>query len=156
MNLCRNKYPKSQKRSTRGFVIAIDSLLSLLVLFTILSLAFDSLHRDGSEWQTQQRLSIIAEKVGETLEQSRIFSRAVISNNTSDIRTFLNSLPANLCASVSAYASPSSSTRVFTVSKSGCTSAIGQQEVANRGIVVASPPDANVYVAKISVWVNQS
>ena len=146
----------NEKNNARGFVIAIDSLLSLLILFTVLSLAFDTLHRDGSDWQTQRRLSILAEKMGEVLEESHIFSNAVIGNDTSDVRTFLNALPTTLCASVSAYATPTSTSRVFTVSKSGCTSAIGQQESVNRGIMVASPPDANLYVANITVWVNQS
>ncbi len=139
----------------KGFVIAIDALLSLVILFSLLGLAFEVSQQNGSEIIARNDLGRFAFHSGLAMEQSGMLSRAVIANNTNEVRTFLNAWPATLCGSVSMYNSPDSNTPVFVVSKSGCTLVLGEAETVQRGVMVPSPPDANLYVAKISAWVNR-
>ncbi len=139
----------------KGFVIAIDALLSLVVLFVILSLAFETVQLNGGEWEIRRSLSVTAHFAASTLEQSSLLSRAVLTDNTTGIRTFLNGFPTSLCGSVSAFPSPDSNEAVFSVSKSGCSTSIGEQETVTRGFMVQSPPDVNLYVAKVTLWVNE-
>ena len=139
----------------KGFIISVDALLAAVILFSLLTLAFDTLQQDGADWQTQRNLSMLAYKSGETLEISGALSTAVITNNTTQVRTFLDGLPFNICASVSVKSDPDATQKVFLVSKSGCGSIVGELVSASRGFVVASPPDANLYVATVSAWVNR-
>ncbi len=140
---------------TRGFVITVDAVLAAVILFTLLTISFDTLKRDGVDIQVQRELGVLSYKIGEALETSGALSNAALSNNTSQIRSFLDGLPFNMCASVSVKSEPHSTQTVFLVSKSGCSSIIGQSMSTSRGFVVPSPPDANLYVATISTWVNQ-
>ena len=140
----------------KGFVITVDALLSLAILFAIFTLGFQSVNYEASETAQRQSMAFFAQYAGETLETSRIFSRAVITNNTTDVRTFLNAWPSSICGSIAAYANPDTNQETWIVSKSGCASVTGEQETIERGIMVPSPPDANLFVAKISVWVNRT
>ncbi len=139
----------------RGFVIAIDALLALVVLFSIIALAFSAYDRTGTEWVERYHLSSFAHHMGFTLESSQQLSRAIILDSSSGIQSFLDALPGNVCSSISVYASPDTNVAEFVVSKSGCSSVTGESEFITRGFMVASPPDVNLYRARIGVWVNQ-
>jgi hypothetical protein len=140
---------------TKGFVISVDALLSAVILFSLLTLAFDTLKQDGTDWQITRTLEILAHQSGEALEVSGTLSSAVILNNTNGVRTFLDGLPYNTCASITVRSSPDSNVNLFTVSKSGCTALLGESVSVSRGFMVASPPDANLYIANISTWLNR-
>lgn len=139
----------------KGFVISVDALLAVVVLFTLLTLSFDALKQDGSDWQVTHLLQRTAHHAGETLEVSGILSRAVGLNDTTSIRAFLDGLPHNICASVSVKNNPDANQPLFNVSKSGCSSLLGESVHVSRGFVYASPPDANLYVATLTTWVNR-
>jgi hypothetical protein len=147
---------KMTNTSSRGFVIAIDALLALLILFSILSLSFDALQRDGRELGMEQQMSLLAYRTGMVLEQSGMASKAVITNSTTSIREFLNGFPSSICASVTVYPTPDTNEAAFIVAKSGCSTLAGEQETYRQGFMVASPPDANMYVSMIQVWVNRT
>lgn len=140
---------------TKGFVIAVDALLAAVVLFSLLTLAFDTMKQDGTEWQVTRTLEMLAHHTGDALEVSGTLSRAVALNNTNKVREFLDGLPYNSCASVTVRPSPDSNQTIFTVSKSGCSSLLGESVRVTRGFIVASPPDANMYVATVSTWLNR-
>ena len=140
----------------RGFVIAIDALLALTVLFVIISLAFDAASSRGTSIQQGVILQTFAEKAVLTLEQSRLLSRAVILNNTSEIRTFINGWPTSVCGSVSVFSSPDVNTASFVVAKSGCDVQSPQIERVRHSFIVASPPDANLYVVEVTIWPGSS
>ncbi|MEK6902653.1 MAG: hypothetical protein AABX02_03655 [archaeon] len=140
---------------TRGFVIAIDALLSLIILFSMIGLAFSAFDHSGGEWNERFRLSSFAHHAGVTLESSSYLSRAVTLDSTTGVQSFLDSFPQNMCGSVAVYPSPDTNTADFIVSKNGCSSITGESEVVSQGFMVASPPDVNLYVARITVWVNQ-
>lgn len=139
----------------KGFVISVDALLSAVVLFALLTLAFDAMKQDGAEWQVTRSLEILAHQSGEALEISGALNRAVVLNNTAGVRAFLDGLPYNSCASVVVRTSPDANTSLFSVSKSGCNSLLGESVSVSRGFIVSSPPDANLYVATISTWLNR-
>ncbi len=139
----------------KGFVISVDALLAAVVLFSLLTLAFDTMKQDGTEWQITRTLELLSYHTGDALETSGVLSRAVTLNNTSEVREFLDALPYNNCASITVRASPDTNVSIFTVSKSGCSSLLGESVSVSRGFIVASPPDANLYVATISTWLNR-
>ncbi len=136
----------------RGFVIAIDALLALTVLFVIVTLAFNASTNKGTNIRQEMVLQNFAENAALTLEQSRILSRAVILNNTTDVRTFINGWPTSICGSVSAFPSPDVNTPLFIVTKSGCSIQSPQTERVRHTFIVASPPDANMYVMEVTTW----
>lgn len=140
----------------KGFVISIDALLGLLILFIIITLAFDSMVPQGGNFSQRQRLREFAFFAGVALEESNLLSKAVIANNTTSIRSFLDAWPSSICGTVSIFPSPDSNSAVLIVSKSNCTTSLGAQESAQMGFIVPSPPDANMYAATITTWVNQS
>lgn len=138
----------------RGFVISVDALLALFVLFMMIGIAFEGLSSTGTGERTQ--LGAQAYYAALAFEQSHSVSRAVISNNTTEIRTFLDSWPANLCGSVSVFPAVDNNQPLMIVTKSSCASATGIEESVRTGIMVPSPPDVNVYPIVVSVWVNQA
>ncbi len=140
----------------KGFVIAVDVLLGLLVLFIIITLSFSLVQQTGGDVQTQVRLKSFAENAAATLENSRDVSLAVASDNTARIRSFLNSFPVSICGKISVYPSPDVNVPILAVSKTGCASSTGAEESVRRGIIVPNPPDVNLYVALVSVWVNRA
>lgn len=147
----------NQKNNTRsrGFVIAVDALLALVILFSIIALAFSAYDRTGTEWSERYQLSAFAHHAGQTMESSHFLSRAIILDSSAEVQSFLDAFPGNLCGSVAVYASPDTNVAEFVVSKNGCSSVTGESEYVSRGFMVASPPDVNLYVARIGVWVNQ-
>ena len=138
----------------KGFVFSFDALLALFILFMMITIAFDGLSHQGAEIAQRQRLRAFAHYASVALEESGELSKAVLSNNTSSIRTFLDSWPTGICGTVSVYPSPDTNNATFIVGKGNCTSSLGTQEVVRTGFIVPSPPDANVYVATIATWVN--
>lgn len=139
----------------KGFVISVDALLAVVVLFTLLTLSFDALKQDGSDWQVTHSLQRTAHYAGESLEVSGALSAAVGLNDTTRLRAFLDGLPNNTCASVSVKNNPDANQSLFTVSKSGCSSVLGESIRVSRGFMYVSPPDANLYVATLSMWLNR-
>lgn len=139
----------------RGFIVSVDALLAAVILFSLLTISFDTLKQDGTNWQISRSLGMLAYKSGESLEMSGALHRAVIINNTNGVRSFLDGLPFNVCASVSVKNDPDSNVSIFSVSKSGCTSLLGESISVQRGFIVANPPDANLYVATITTWINR-
>lgn len=136
----------------RGFVIAIDALVALAVLFVIVTLAFETITPKGTNLEQELVLQRFAEHAALSLEQSPQLRRAVILNNTTDVRAYINSWPTAFCGSVSVFSSPSSTTASFVVTKSGCTTQSPQIERVRRGFIVPSPPDANLYIMEVSAW----
>ena len=141
---------------SRGFVIAIDALVALAVLFVIVTLAFDAITPKGTSVEQGIILQDFAEHAAWALEQSPHLRRAVILNNTTDVRTFINGWPTAICGSVSVFSSPSTTTASFVVTKSGCTVQSPQTERVRHGFIVPSPPDANLYVMEVSAWPGSS
>lgn len=137
---------------SRGFVIAIDALMALAVLFVLVTLAFEATTPRGDSLRQELILQQFSESAATALEQHPSLQRAVILNNTTEVRTLLNGWPSAICGSVTAFASPSDTTPVFVVTKSGCTIQSPQTERVRRGFVVPSPPDANLYVMEVAVW----
>ncbi|QQR92137.1 MAG: hypothetical protein IPJ89_03160 [Candidatus Iainarchaeum archaeon] len=147
---------KSLKKKQKGFVISVDALLALFVLFMMIGIAFETISQQGIDFGQRTRLREQAFYAGIALEQSRLIPKAVIGNNTTEIRSFLDSWPANVCASVSVYPDFDTNAPTLVVSKSSCTSATGIQERASNGVIVSSPPDANLYKVIVTTWVNQA
>lgn len=139
-------------KMARGFVIAIDALVALAVLFVIVTLAFETITPKGTNLEQELVLQRFAEHAALSLEQSPQLRRAVILNNTTDVRAYINSWPTAFCGSVSVFSSPSSTTASFVVTKSGCTTQSPQIERVRRGFIVPSPPDANLYIMEVSAW----
>lgn len=139
----------------RGFVIATDAFFSLIILFAIITVAFDALKLNGRELADRESLSTFAEYAGRSLEQSGILARAVILDSTTEIRAFLNGWPASRCGTIAVYSSPSAAEAALLVTRPGCTFVSGVSESVQRGFIVPVPPDANFYVATVTVWVNQ-
>lgn len=139
-----------------GFVISVDALLALFVLFMMIGIAFEGLSTESSRGGQHTQLEAQAYYTALTLEQSRIIPRAVISNNSTEIRNFLDSWPANLCGSVVVFPSPDNNLPLMVVTKTSCTSVTGIEESARTGVMVPSPPDVNVYPVVVSTWVNQA
>lgn len=140
----------------RGFVIAVDALFALVIVFALIGLAFDSFSRDASAVAQHQQLVRFAESAGGSLEQSGIVGRAVIGNTTNELRAFLNAWPVSRCGSVSIYANPDTNTPTLVLARPGCGVIDGDVAYAHRGVMVANPPDANLYVVEIGVWVNST
>ena len=80
----------------RGFVISIDALLGLLILFIIITLAFDSMVQQGGNFSQRQRLREFAFFAGVALEESNLLSKTVIANNSTSIRSFFDSWPSSI------------------------------------------------------------
>lgn len=139
-----------------GFVISVDALLALFVLFMMIGIAFEGLNAAASATGQRAQLGAQAYYTALALEQSRMVSHAVIANNSSEIRSFFDSWPANLCGSVAVYPSTDNNQPIMVVTKSSCSSATGIEESVRTGVIVPSPPDANVYPIIVSVWVNQA
>ncbi len=140
------------KKTNRGFVIAIDALLALTVLFVIISLAFDASTSKGSDVRQELILRLFAENAALTFEQSPALSRAVILNNTTEVRSYINGWPTSICGSVAVFPSPDQNLPAFIVTKSGCTTFAPQVERVRHSFIVVSPPDANMYVVEVATW----
>ncbi len=136
----------------RGFVIAVDALVSLAVLFVIISLAFDAASGPETSLRQENLLRVYGEHAAFTLEQSQLLMRGVILNNTTNIRAYLSGWPSSICGSVSVFPSPDVNTPTFIVTKSGCTLNSPQTEVVRHSFMVPSPPDVNMYIMEVSTW----
>lgn len=136
----------------RGFVIAVDALVSLAVLFVIISLAFDAASNPEISLRQENALRVYAEHAALALEQSQLLMRGVILNNTTNVRTYINGWPSSICGSISVFPAPDVNTPTFIVTKSGCTLNSSQTEVARHSFMVPSPPDVNMYVMEVSAW----
>ncbi|MBM3282148.1 MAG: hypothetical protein FJY86_02295 [Candidatus Diapherotrites archaeon] len=136
----------------RGFVIAVDALVSLAVLFVIITLAFDAASSADTSLRQENALRVFAEHAALTLEQSQLLARSVILNNTTSIRTYINGWPLSICGSVTVFPSPDVNTPTFIVTKSGCTLNSAQTEIVRHSFMVPSPPDVNMYVMEVSTW----
>lgn len=133
-------------------MIAIDALLALTILFVIITLAFDTATSRGTSLRQEIILQNFVENASLTLEQSQLLSRAVILNNTTNVRTHLNSWPSSICGSVSVFPSTDTNIPLFIVTKSGCTIQTPQTERVKHTFIVPSPPDANLYIMEVSAW----
>jgi hypothetical protein len=137
---------------SKGFVIAVDALLSLAILFVIITLAFDASSSARNNFQQEKSLFLFAENAALTFEQTRLLSDAVILNNTTRVRSAINGWPSAICGSVSVYDSPDENVPVFSVTKTGCALQTVQLERVRHGFMVASPPDVNLYVMEVAAW----
>ena len=139
----------------KGFIVSVDALLAIVILFALLSLSFDSLKQDGGEARLQHMLGVLSYQSGKSLEVSGLLSDAVIADDTSGIRTYLDGLPFHLCGSVGVREDVDTNQFLFLVTKTGCSSSWGESVSSMRGFIVPSPPDANLHVAIVSVWFNR-
>ena len=136
----------------KGFVIATDALLALAIVFALVGLAFETVNRSGGTIENELGLQLFVENAALTLKNSQLVSRAVILDNTTAIRTYVNAWPTAFCGSVSVFPNPDENEAVFIVTKSGCTTQNAMVERVRHTFVVASPPDANMYVMEVAVW----
>lgn len=136
----------------KGFVIATDALLALAIVFALVSLAFETVNRSGGTIENEIGLQAFVEQAGLTLKTSQLASRAVILDNTTQLRTYVNAWPTAFCGSISVFSSPDENEATFIVTKSGCSTQNAAVERVRHSFVVPTPPDANMYVMEVAAW----
>ena len=103
---------------SKGIILTLDSILAILVSTIIFVYIFSILNQIDYSTNRNLLLNKIGQDVLTSLEKNGTLQYEVSNNRTLELRSVLNSLPANICSDIEIYNSQNSV--VLIVEKAGC------------------------------------
>ena len=128
----------------KGIIFTLDATLAIVLALSIIlsSMFYLSQTEVSFEKPTQYKLSMDSLAV---LEKQGVLDRAVSSNSTTEIQSFLDFLPSNTCAKIDLY--DDSGAKFMSVRRSYCT--YPEEYSVLRRVFISN---YEIYNAKIEVW----
>lgn len=138
--------------NSKGFVITVDAMAAAFVLFSFL-LAINQYYAQIQVrgWNDLELFRFSDSALG-VLENSGELEYAVLSNQSTRIRSYLNDFPANVCAELLVYAQSDLNVPLLSVSKEGCSAEYDVRSTALHSTVVHYASDLNFFVAQLNGW----
>jgi len=143
---------KSFFNSEKGFIISLDSMFALLVLLTIFVTATFYLGRINSDSASIINLRETALDTITVLDKSGQLSEAIIQNDFSGLRSFLNKLPHSLCADLRIYNRNNLSVPEANVLRIDCKKNFNDSATIKRTVIVKESSQSSIYLAEIILW----
>lgn len=136
----------------RGVILSLDALIAV-GLFLSMAVLSGSFINDASFTENNSLLlKQSALDSATVLEKSGILESAVVNNDLSGVRGFLNRLPNSLCAETIIFRSSDTNNSLFSVLRDGCTSNDNSAITINRSFITGNHSDLNFYIARTSTW----
>jgi hypothetical protein len=134
----------------KGFVITIDSFLSitLVAIFVMLAFGYLSLIKLDS-WNSIDLKNSSSDLIS-ILDKTNTFQNALLSSSTEGVSSILNSTPNNICFESTVF--NSDSTIVLHLIKTGCTKDSTQVYSVERSIVLNDNGNVSFFIARIEGW----
>lgn len=134
----------------KGFVITIDSFLSitLVAIFVILAFGYISLIKLES-WDSID-LKNSSSDVISILDKTNAFENALLSYSTEGIFSIINSTPSNICFESTVF--DNESNIVLHLIKTGCTKNSTHVFSVERSIVLNKSGTVSFFIARIEGW----
>jgi len=136
--------------NNKGFVISIDAMLALSVMLVLFIAAAFYLAQVKSSATPSLFLKEFSMDTGMVLEKTSLLKNAIEKNSSTELSSFLNKLPKNVCLEVSIFNKDNLESAEITVLKSGCNADYSEKTSIKRGFLAGSPPE--FYIARISAW----
>ncbi len=143
-------------RNKKGFVISLDAFVALLVLIIFIGTSVFFL---GEIEYRARNSNLLKETAGDAitvLDKTGALETSVEDKSTIEIRSFLNSLPYNLCAEVFVYSETDLKNPVFVVLRTDCAKTFDDLAVIKRSFFTESDGNLNFYLAEMKMWVRET
>ena len=136
----------------KGFVITVDAMVATFVFFSFLLVVNQYYGQIQVRAWNDAELARFSEQALGVLEKSGELEYALISNQGSRIRSYLNDFPGNVCGQVFVYAQSDLNVPRLSVSKEGCAQSYDVLASAQRSVVIHYGSDLNFFVAQLNGW----
>jgi len=151
--ILEKKLPKAGARavSERGFVITVDSFLSVVVMTLLIVLSFFFLSKvTGDSWNLVDLKNIVSDKSA-VLEKNLLFEDSILRSSSELLEVSLNSSPDPYCFEATLF-NESLSPLVHAL-KAGCTKSTIQIISSERTFMVRDDNGSSFYIARVEGWV---
>jgi len=142
----KNNYLKE-----KGFIITVDSFLSITLVTLLVILAFNYVSLIKLDSWDSVDLKNSSSDVISILDKSNSFNDALLSSSTEGISSILNSTPNNVCFESTVF--DSDSNIVLHTIKTGCTKNSTSVFSVERSIVLNNSGVNSFFIARIEGWV---
>jgi hypothetical protein len=137
--------------SNKGFIITIDSFVSVtLMLFIIVASFFYLSQVSLTSWNSVALRNAVFSELA-VLEKDSILERAVVQSSSEELLSALDLSPQNYCFEVVVFDENVSSPLVHAL-KTGCVKTAKETVSAERTFVVVENESASFYVARGIGW----
>lgn len=133
------------RMNRKAFIFTLDALFALLLAMTFFAYIFTYMESSNNQFNNLDMLNMADDSLN-ALEKSSALFTAVKSGSTASILTYINAMPAQICARVSLYSS--SQTLLHTVSGTGCGTLPSDYNTGRRVFVVNNAAN----LAVMEVW----
>jgi hypothetical protein len=137
---------------SKGFLISLDSLLSLTVNMLLISMAFFYLLQvTTTAWNSVDLKLIVMDQLA-VLEKSGTLENSVRQESSEPILSSINMTPHSLCFEVLVFNGENLSVPVIHAVKVGCQKSFTELTAVERTLVMVDNSDVNFLVARVSGW----
>ncbi len=124
----------------KGFVFIIDGLFVLVLFMFVLLFTFESLPS-----LSQPSLDLQTHQLGFALTNSNLTQTAILTDNSSTIENFIQTLPSQICARYTVF---NKTTNIVSVQKNNCVNSSTNQVSYQQFLA-----DDTYYYTKTEVWI---
>ncbi len=133
-----------------GFIVTVDSFLSITLVAILLVLAFGYISLIKLDSWDSIDLKDSCSDVISVLDKADYLSDAILSYSTENISSILNSTPNNKCFELTIFNSDSNI--ILHLIKTGCTKNLTQVFSVERSIVLNNNGSVSFFIARIEGW----
>lgn len=144
-------FPKGFCESKKAFVISFDALVALFVVFSFLVASFALLARADEPSFSSVSLKKFSFDVLSVLERSGRLDSAVVSEDSSELNSFLNYLPYYYCARLEVF-EPGSEQPLVAAARDNCRNPSPNAFTARRFFFVRHDNVPFYYVVELKAW----
>ena len=144
--MCKLKKVSKEK----GFIITVDSFLSITLVALLIVLAFGYISLIKLESWNSIDLKNSVSDLSILLDKTDSVDNALLSYSTEGISSVLNSTPSNICFESTVF--DSDSIVILHAIKTGCTKNSAQVFSAERLIVLNDNGSISFYISRVEGW----
>jgi len=138
----------------KGFVFSLDALFAIAIaLIMITSSSYYLSGINENENQDYQIKQLTADFIT-VLEKNNSLENAIINNNSTELATFVNTIPQDICLNIELYHKNDLITPIIVVHKQNCESNYDALFSIKRSFVVENQ-DMNIFLAEVTSWRNE-
>lgn len=139
--------------AVKGFVLSFDAMLALFVAFFLLFTSMSILSKPQDNALDEFYLQEFSFDVLTVLENSGKLQKAIALENNSELKSFLNSLPAFYCAELQV-SKLESEKPIVQARKQGCSDSSLETFKAFKSIAVVESSGIEFFTVELKAWRN--
>ena len=139
---------RHKTQAHRGFVLTLDAVFAMLILFVSIAFIFNSLKEVGDESIKLEQLSAYEKDALTVMEKTGAISDS--TTNTSRVREIIEASPPNICLEVTLQRQNGSI--LYTMPKQDCTNQRDEIRYERRTVVKKTGSGFDFYSAQVVGW----